>query len=87
MAVGVYSRPNTPSGPARDSSRYTPRPTTTGGRPISAFRKTMTGARPGKRRTPTAAPRVMPMTQAENTAVRLTDIDNPTISIRFASAV
>ena len=49
MACGVNSRPHSPSGPERDSNRKIASPTTTGGRPISALRKTMTASRPGKR--------------------------------------
>ena len=49
IAFGVNSRPREPSGPERDSTRKTSRPTTTGGRPISALRTTMTASRPGNR--------------------------------------
>ena len=42
IAGGVKSNPSDPSGPARESSRYTTNPTTTGGRPINAFIATST---------------------------------------------
>ena len=37
IAVGVYNRPNHPSGPDLDKYKYTIRPTRTGGSPINAF--------------------------------------------------
>ena len=45
IPAGVNSQPSAPSGPLRDSSRYTTSPTTTGGNPMAAFSTTMTGWR------------------------------------------
>ena len=61
-----------PSGPARDNSRYTIRPTTTGGSPMRAFNATINVCRPGKRVIAISAPSGRPITAAARTAVRLT---------------
>ena len=61
MACGVNNRPHSPSGPDRDSSKKIASPTTTGGRPISALRKTMTASRPGKRTSAMKAPTGTPI--------------------------
>ncbi len=48
IAVGVNSRPSTPSGPLRESIRKTIRPTTTGGRPMKVLSSRDTTPRAGK---------------------------------------
>ena len=85
IAAGVNRMPNVPSGPARDSNRYTTSPTTTGGNPISALSSTVSACRPGKRPTAIAAPSGRPMQAASSVAVRLTRSDNSTIASSFGS--
>ncbi len=87
MAAGVNRRPIGPSGPARDNSRYTTSPTTTGGRPMSALSKITTPRRPGKFCSAMSAPSGSAMTEAIVTAPRLTCSDNRTISTRCSSSV
>src|SRR6516225_7783621 len=60
MAIGVNSKPVTPTGPERDSKRYRARPTTTGGRPRNALVKITRGWRPGNEHTANAAPSERP---------------------------
>ena len=60
-------------------------PTTTGGRPISAFSTTISAWRPRKRPTAIAAPSGMPISVASTTADRLTARLRPTICHRRGS--
>src|ERR1041385_2631671 len=85
IAEGVKRIPSAPSGPARESKRYTSNPTTTGGKPMSAFSTTITVWRPGKRPTAIAAPIGRPSRAAIATADRLTRRLRKTISISLAS--
>src|ERR1041385_4540051 len=86
IAVGVNNSPNTPSGPERERSRYTTKPTTTGGRPIRALRTMAAVRRPGKCKSATAAPNGKPMIAAPATPVRLIRTDSRTISSSPASS-
>jgi hypothetical protein len=79
IAVGVNKRPAEPSGPARDSSRNTPSPATTGGRPRKALVSTTSAWRPRKRLTARKAPNGAPIKSAIRLAVRLTRSDSVTI--------
>ena len=72
IACGVNRMPNEPSGPERDSNRYTASPTTTGGSPISAFRTTIAASRPRNRFSARNAPNGTPRIAASATALRLT---------------
>src|SRR6267154_1345795 len=85
ITEGVNRIPSAPSGPARESKRYTSSPTTTGGRPMSAFSNTITVCRPRKRPTAIAAPSGRPSRAAMATADRLTRKLSRTISISLAS--
>src|SRR5882762_5164556 len=85
IAEGVKRIPSAPRGPARESRRYTSSPTTTGGKPMSAFSNTTTVCRPRKRPTALAAPRGKPSSAAIATADRLTRKLSRTISISLAS--
>src|SRR5262245_4724241 len=87
IACGVNRRPHDPSGPARERSRKTTSPTTTGGRPISAFRRTIIASRPRNFVSATAAPNGTPMRAPKKTANRLTRSDRRTIAISAGSAV
>src|SRR5262245_27658951 len=80
IALGVNKTPNCPKGPDRDNSKYTTSPTTTGGRPSSAFTMTIKALRPGKRYTDRAVPSGAPIAKAQTLAVRLTSSDRNTIS-------
>ena len=86
IAEGVNRIPSAPNGPARESKRYTSSPTTTGGRPMSAFSSTITVCRPGKRPTAIAAPRGKPTSAAIATADRLTRRLRRTISTSLESS-
>ncbi len=79
IAVGVNSRPAAPSGPARERSRNTPSPATTGGRPRKALVSTIIACRPRKRLTASQAPNGAPIKSAIRLAVRLTRSDNVTM--------
>src|SRR6516162_2945649 len=79
MAIGVNSKPVTPTGPERHSKRYRARPTTTGGRPRNALVKITRGWRPGNEHTANAAPSDVPARVAREVAVRLTPRERPTI--------
>ncbi len=57
--------PQEPSGPERDSRRKTARPTTTGGRPISALSSDDDGLAAGKRVSASSAPSGMPISAAQ----------------------
>ena len=85
IAVGVNRIPSAPNGPARDSSKYTTSPTTTGGNPIIALSSTVSVCRPGKRPTAIAAPSGRPRHAANSVAVRLTRSDSSTIASSFGS--
>src|SRR5438093_22772 len=85
IAAGVKRIPNAPRGPARESKRYTSSPTTTGGRPMTAFSTTITACRPGKRLTAIAAPSGKPSNAAIATADRLTRRLRRTISTSLES--
>src|SRR5665647_1071986 len=85
MAVGVNKMPNPPSGPDRDSRRYTASPTTTGGSPISALSSTTRTDRPGKRVSASSAPKGIPASAASTTADRLTASESHTIANSAAS--
>ena len=76
IASGVNSRPRNPSGPERDSSRYSARPTTAGGRPSSALTSDdQRRAVPGNRQTASNVPSGRPSSAAAAVAVRLTSSD------------
>ena len=49
MAEVVYSKPSTPKGPERENRIYTINPTTTGGKPINAFKIAIIACRNWKR--------------------------------------
>ena len=85
IAIGVNNKPRVPSGPARESTRYTIRPTTTGGRPIKAFKRTTIVVLPGNRKTARAAPNGKPIKLAARTAAKLTCKDKTTISAKLPS--
>ena len=85
IAPGVKRMPQEPSGPARESSRYTTRPTTTEGRPSRAFITTITARRPGKLATATAAPSGSPIAQASTAEARLTPMERTTMRRNSAS--
>src|SRR5204862_1362905 len=80
-------RPTEPSGRERESARKTAKPTTTGGKPMSALSTTMTASRPEKRVSATRAPNGTPKSAATNTAERLTASDSRTIATSAGSAV
>ena len=85
IASGVKSRPYEPKGPARDSSRYTSKPTTTGGKPMKLFKTAITNERPGKGRRAISAANGRPINVAIKTADVLIFRDSTTISIRSES--
>ena len=86
MAVGVNRMPQEPSGPERDSSRYTTKPTTTEGSASKVFSTPTTKPWPGKRTTANQAPRASPMPAPSRQAVPLTCSDRPTTCARRGSA-
>ena len=86
IAEGVKSIPRGPSGPARESKRYTSSPTTTSGKPISALSTTITVCRPGNLLTAIAAPIGKPSSAEIATAERLTRRLRRTISTSFESS-
>ena len=71
MAWGVNKIPKFPSGPARESSKYTSSPTTTGGKPISVLIKTTKIFLPGNFLTTKKEPKGNPNNVAKKTDVRL----------------
>ena len=87
IAVGVNKMPQAPSGPARDSSRYTASPTTTEGSASSVFSNHTSAPWPGKRATASAAPKASPMAAPNKQAVPLTRSDRPTICSSAGSAL
>jgi len=74
--------PRPPSGPDRDRSRYSARPTMTGGSPSSALAKIIRARRPGKEYTAKAAPSSKPNKVARTVAYRLTPRERVTIRAR-----
>ena len=86
IAAGVNRIPREPNGPARDSSRYTNSPTTTGGRPIKPFSNAITPCRPGKRASASQAPRGSASSEAISTATPDTRNDNPAIDSKVLSS-
>ena len=72
IAVGVNRMPSEPSGPARDSSRYTTSPTTTEGSASSVLSVAIAALRPGTRATASHAPSTMPKAAATRQAAALT---------------
>src|SRR5690625_269832 len=85
MAVGVNSKPYDPSGPARDSVRYTASPTTTGGNPMKALSTTMSRLRPANCHSATAAPIGRPIKVAIATADKEIFKDSTTMLISTGS--
>src|SRR6267143_69087 len=85
MAPGVKSKPNRPSGPERDSSRYKARPTATGGSPKNALDKTTRTRRAGKSYTASAAPSDKPTSVARAVAHRLTPRDRAMMCAKFST--
>ncbi len=85
IACGVKRIPQEPSGPERDKSRNTASPTTTGGRPMSAFSTTITASRPRKRVSAISAPNGTPISAANIAAERLTASDSRTIAYSAGS--
>ena len=85
MAAGVNSSPKTPNGPERDKSRYTIKPTTTGGKPIRAFKVAITKRRWRNRRMANHVPKGRATAEAITKALKLTCKDLTVISIRSAS--
>ena len=73
IAFGENRMPRNPSGPERDSSRKTARPTTTGGRPMNALMTTTIAVRPGKLTSARNAPSGSP-TSAASSHRRETDV-------------
>ena len=86
MAVGVNRMPQEPSGPDRDSNRYTTSPTTTEGSASRVFITPTTRLCPGKRATASQAPSTRPNPAPSKQAVPLTCNDSPTTWARRGSA-
>ena len=86
MALKEKSQPRKPSGPERDSSRYTTRPTTTEGSASAVLRKASTTPRPAKRATPSQAPSTKPRLQASTQAQALTASDRSTMPASTGSS-
>ena len=78
MALKLNSQPRKPSGPLRDSSRYTSRPTTTDGNASNVLSTVSTLSRPVKRVTPSQAPNASPKPHPIRQAVPLTASERPT---------
>jgi hypothetical protein len=85
MALKENSQPRNPSGPVRDSTRYTTSPTTTEGTARAVFNNASTAVRPRKRATPSQAPSGRPRTQAIAQALALMDSDRPTMASKPGS--
>ena len=79
MAWKVNIQPRKPSGPERDSSKYTTKPTTTDGKASKVFSTVNTMCRPGKPDTPSHAPTSRPTPQPIRQALALTPNDRPTM--------
>jgi len=87
IAVGVNSSASEPSGPERESARYSTRPTTTGGNPKNALIKTTTSRRPRKGKIARAVPTGRLIAVAAAVAAKLTLIDSATISKKFCNSL
>jgi hypothetical protein len=87
MAVGVNSSARVPSGPDRESAKYSTRPMTTGGNPKSALIKTTTSRRPGKGKIARAVPTGKLMAVAMAVAAKLTLTDSATISRKLCNSL
>ncbi|MNV11230.1 hypothetical protein D3C71_1017890 [compost metagenome] len=85
MALKLNSQPSEPSGPLRESTRYTTSPTTTDGTASKVLSTASTAPRPAKRATPSQAPSTRPTPQAIRHAVALTDKERPTMVHRTGS--
>ena len=72
MAVGVKSKPHSPSGPERDSNKYTSKPTTTEGKASKVLTNHTSNAWPGQRATAKPAPKLRPKTMPMRQALALT---------------
>jgi hypothetical protein len=69
MAAGVYSMAKKPSGPLLDNSRYTKRPTTTGGSPMKVLSMLMINPLSGNFLNPRSALKGRPIRVAARRAV------------------
>ena len=78
IAWKLNIQPRKPSGPERDSSRYTTSPTTTDGSANRVLRPASTSPRPLNRDTASQAPSHSPRPQANTQAVALTASDRRT---------
>jgi len=87
MAEGVYRMPSEPSGPLRQSSTVTKRPTTTGGRPMPVFSSAMTSRLPGNSFRATATATVRPMARLIRVATPETCRDSQVIRRTSGSSV
>ncbi len=85
IALKLNSHPSDPSGPLRDSSKYTTSPTTTDGTASKVLSTASTAPRPANRATPSQAPSTSPPTLASTNAMALTASDRPTIASNCAS--
>ena len=86
MPAGVNSHPSDPNTPLRDSSRYTTKPTTTGGKPIDALSTTTIGTRSRLSVNATHAPSGSAISAAISVAVAPTRSDNNVMSPSVESA-
>jgi len=86
IAAGVNRMPNAPNGPARDSNRYTSRPTTTGGSPIMPLRIAITPCRPGNCASASQAANGSASSVAASTATPDTRNDSAAIDSSVASS-
>jgi hypothetical protein len=86
MALKENSQSRKPSGPLRESSRYTTSPTTTEGKANAVLSKVSTTARPLKCATPSHAPRSRPALQAIKEAHTLTVSDRATMLASIGSS-
>jgi len=81
IAAGVNSRPNSPRGPALDSTRNTKRPATTGGRPMSVKMRFFIKPLSGNSLSVMKVPSGMPMTAAISVATPETFRDRDAMSM------
>jgi hypothetical protein len=79
MALKLNIQPRKPSGPVRDSNRYTTSPTTTEGKASKVLSTVSSASRPAKRATASHAPSTRPSPQASRQAVALTASERPTM--------
>jgi hypothetical protein len=87
LAIGVKSNSRKPSGPERDSARYSTNPTTTGGRPKNALTRTTIIRRPRKGTIARAVPKGKLTAAAKAVAAKLTPIESPTISKKSRNSI